>query len=422
MAYFKRLTLLSLLILLSLSVTDSSDAQTAGYEVIPSPDLWYNDVDGILLGLRLRGQVPGTFEDGPHRLEAALWLGTWLPSLPVSYSLSYTEPIDQWSDFGSEASLQFISSVRTGYHEHGFGFNKRWQQGFDERRYREGSLFLTYERRFDDEYVPFPQFWGGGDKFLLKLDTELQDDNRLGWYNINLTGDLQFFGDVYGVTTLSAVQRIPFNNDWGLRLRGFIGAASLDTAPEYLFFRSNRQPINWMNSRVTRAKGTIPQPWIESGNLHVAGGANLRGYTSQDIPINLSDVCPECEGPGDLTIAIPTVPQFSSMAAVNAEFDYFNPVNLAFRKMPYVADFVRFRSYLFFDAGRSLQIQDSEPSAVFANAGAGFSLSLNIPDFQGKPRGFVLRYEIPFWLSEPGNDADPFEIRHLFGFGAVISF
>ena len=83
-------------------------------------------------------------------------------------------------------------------------------------------------------------------------------------------------------------------------------------------------------------------------------------------------------------------------------------------------EFIDFRSYLFFDAGLPLGIGD-EATTIFADAGAGFSLSLNIPDYLGKPRGFVLRYEIPFWLSEPGSE-DSLKLRHLFGFGAVISF
>jgi len=46
---------------------------------------------------------------------------------------------------------------------------------------------------------------------------------------------------------------------------------------------------------------------------------------------------------------------------------------------------------------------------------------LNIPDYLGKPRGFVLRYDIPFWLSDP-DSGDSFKFRSLIGFGAVLSF
>jgi hypothetical protein len=395
----------------------TSDAQTRSYELIPAPDIWYNDVDGIRLGLRLKGQVPGTFEDGPHRLDFGVWLGAWLPDLPVSYYLSYTEPIPAWSDYGSEASIQAISSIRTGYHRHGVAFNKRWQQGFDERRYREMSFFNSYERRFDDEYAAFPLIWSDDHHILSKLTAEYQDDNRLGWYNLSATGTLQYLDDGFGTVSLSAIQRIPFGEYWGLRLRAFAGLASSGTAPEYLFSRSGAPAVHTIDSGITRAKGTIPQPWMRSGNFHIAGGPNLRGYTSRDVPTYLAEPCENCL-PSDFVVTEPVL--FRSMGAINAEFDYFNPVQLLFKRIPYVADFIDFRSYLFFDAGQSLGAGD-DPDPLFADAGAGFSLSLNIPDYLGKPRGFVLRYEMPFWLSEPGNE-DSFKFRHLFGFGAVISF
>lgn len=406
------------LLFLAFTPFSTTNGQTQSYEIIPAPDLWYNDVDGIRIGVRLKGQVPGTFEDGPHRLDAGLWLGTWFPDLPVSYYLSYTEPISAWSEFGSEASVQLISSIRTGYHIHGAGLNKRWQEGFDERRYKEISLFHNFERRFDDEYVQFPNLWSDDNKLLFKLNAELQDDNTLGWYNVSLSGNFQYLDENYGSAVLTAIQRIPFNENWGVRFRGYVGVASTKAAPEYLFSLSTNQQINWINSGITRAKGTIPQPWLRSGNFHVAGGPNLRGYTDRDISAFRLEQCADCSQPS----------LFRSIAAVNAEFDYYNPINVLFRDLPYIADFISFRSYLFLDAGRSLNLHENESdnefydsNTLFSNAGAGFSLSLNIPDYLGKPRGFVLRYEIPFWLSEPG-DEDAFKFRNLFGFGAVISF
>jgi hypothetical protein len=412
--------ILSFFLLIAALSIQKSDAQTPRYEILPAPDLWYNDVDGILLGLRLTGQVPGTFEDGPHRLDAGVWLGLWFPDLPVSYRVSFTEPIRPWSDYGSEASVQLVSSVRAGYHNHGVGFSKRWQQGFDERRYREFILYNSYERRFDDEYAAFPVLWSDGHKLLSTLNFELQNDNRFGWYNIETAGTLQFLDDLFSVWTLRATQQLDFHEYWGLRLRSFTGIASDKTAPEYLFSRSVRQAVHWLESGSTRAKGTIPQRWMESGHIQVAGGANLRGYTSRDID-SFKMRCLAVDDAGNCIEEEASPGLFRSFTAINAEFDYWNPVAVAFNNIPYASEFLSFRSYLFFDAGTSLGINSTEPDEVFSNAGAGFSLSLNIPDYLGKPRGFVLRYEIPFWLSEPGEE-DPFKLRHLVGFGAVISF
>lgn len=400
--------ILSLLLVLPFFLIRHASAQRSGYELLPAPDAWYNDVDGIRVGLRLKGQVPGTFNDGPHRLDAGLWLGTWFPDSPISYYLSFTEPIPAWSDFGSEASIQLLSSVRTGYHNHGMAFNKRWQQGFDERKYRELRFYQSYQKRFDQEYVPFPVLWSEDDKLLSTLIFRLQDDNPLGWYQVQSSLHYQYLNDTYSVFTLTALQNIPLNEHWGFRIRSFTGVASDQAHPEYLFPVSSKPPIDWIENGVTRAKGTIPKPWIDSGNLQIAGGANLRGYTESDFATFAS-----LEN-SDL------VPLSKSITAINVEFDYWNPIDVLFQKIPYAADFLTFNSYLFFDTGTRLDSDNSMSDGWISDAGTGFSLALNIPDNLGKPRGFVLRFDMPFWVSEPGLE-DSFKFRYLFGIGGVIS-
>lgn len=397
-------------------------SQDNSYELIPAPDIWYNDVDGIRLGVRLKGQVPGTFDDGPHRLDAGVWLGTWFPDLPLSYYFSFTEPVFSWSRYGSEAHLRLISSVRTGYQSHGLGLHKRWQRGFDERRYVEAGIFNSFEDRFDGEYIAFPYLWSRDHKILTTLTAEFQNENPLGVYAVSFSGSFQYLDRSYGVGNLTASQQIDINRSWTLRLRGFAGAASSGTDAEYLFSRSFSPAVETLQSGITRAKGTIPQPWMESGNFHVAGGANLRGYTSDDIDNFVYKPCVSCSGDVFINEVSPVL--FRSIAAFNSELDYPNPAGILFDRIPYLGEFMSFRSYLFFDAGTPLGIGEDNihTDTVFADGGAGFALSLNIPDYLGKPRGFVLRYEMPFWLSEPGGNQEAFKFRHLFAVGTVISF
>lgn len=426
-----------ILLLFLVGLVNQGRGQSAGYELIPSPDLWYNDVDGIRLGVLLEGRVPGSFSDGPHRLDAGAWLGLWFPDLPVSYYLSFTEPINPWSQFNSEANIQMISSVRTGYHNHGIGFNKRWQQGFDERRYIEFSNYNSYQRRFNRVYTAFPALWSERDKFLTRFSLEVQNDNPLGWYHLSAHTTFQLNEERYSVFNLSARQQIHFNDYWGVRLRAFAGFASSGTDPEYLFSRSMMPAIQTMDNGFTRAKGTLPQVWMESGNVHVAGGANLRGYVHSDIQAMMPGACEDCSEGDTAPAAQPQL--YSSFAAVNMEFDFWNPLAKMLKEMAYTAEFLSFRSYLFLDAGGSLgssefqwtQLSEAgDPierytngsTDLISNAGAGISLSLNIPDNYGRPRGFVLRYEIPFWLSDPAEGDDTFDFRYLFGFGAVIPF
>src|SRR5690625_1631571 len=430
---FRRL--LTVALLFFIGFLPQVKGQGFGYEVIPKPDIWYNDVDGIRLGVILDGQVPGSFGDGPHRLDAGVWLGLWFPDLPVSYYVSFTEPISAWSEFSSEAAIELVSSIRTGYHNHGIGFSKRWQQGFDERKYIEFSNYNSYQRRFDREYSAFPGMWSDHDKVLTSFSLELQNENPLGWYHLSAETLFQLNDERYSVVNLSARQQIPFNEIWGLRVRAFAGFASSDTDPEYLYSRSMMPAIETLGSGITRAKGTLPQAWLEMGTMHLGSGASRRGYISADMGNCLCRDCEACHAAED----VPGSRLFNSFAAVNMEFDFWNPLTRTLTGMSGISDFLKFRSYLFMDAGRALS--DSEyglkvtgtaqdpsasplppPTELMADAGAGISLSFNIPDNYGKPRGFVLRYEVPFWLSEPGEGNDAFDFRSLFGFGAVISF
>jgi hypothetical protein len=387
-----------------------ANGQSRGYELLPSPDLWYNDVDGIRLGLNVKGQVPGSFDDGPHRLDAGFWVGLWFPDNPVSYYVTLTEPIRPWSDFGSEANLQFLSSIRAGYQKHGISLNKRWQTGFDERRFYQISLHQHYENRMALEYTAFPALWTEEDKWVGGVSLEIQRSNRLGWYNIDTNLNTQYLNDFFAVWTATAIQNVPINDIWGGRIRLFSGIASADSAPEYLFSRSTMPAINTLESGVTRAKGTIPNPWMQSGNFHLAGGANIRGYMNQDVESFTSD-----EGePAPIL-------QYSFISA-NIEFDYWNPFQSLIKESSMISDFLSLRSYLFFDTGRSLQINSADSGELFSDAGTGLALSFNIPNNFGKPRGFVLRYELPLWLSHPKQGDDKFSFRQIVGFGAVISF
>ena len=116
---------------------------------------------------------------------------------------------------------------------------------------------------------------------------------------------------------------------------------------------------------------------------------------------------------------------FDFVSSLNVEFEFPNPVNSLFEGS-IVESFVSFRSYIFGDAGtfsrKNYGVHNlSDYKDQFADAGIGFQFSVNIPDYLGKDRGFALRYEIPFWLSDPAMDENNFKFRNLIGIGAVIS-
>lgn len=406
--FYRCITFFLVLFVVGFSISSESLAQDneSSYELLPAPDAWYNSLDGIRAGIRLRGQMSGTFGDGSHRLNAGLWLGTNFPANPVSYYLKYTEPISSISDFGSEGSISAETSYRTGFQSHGLTFDKRWQTGFNEMNYKELSIGLKGEHRFNEEYLLYQQLWQTQWLYLANATLDLTNTNGLGRYALTFSVDANIAGeaDQFLRSEFTLRQGIDLSEQFSLSGRLYSGFATENTAPEYLFTHSFRSARNWMGSGLTRARGTIPPSWMQTGNIQVTGGPNLRGYLKNDIQL-LNDG---------------NVPLYTSLSALNLELNYSNPLDKGLKEIPVIGGLIDLRSYLFWDSGTSLGITSIEENKVLSDAGLGFLLSIDIPDYLGKSRGLVLRYDIPFWLSHPGTD-NAFKFRQVFGIGATIS-
>ncbi|MFO8028287.1 MAG: hypothetical protein R6U28_00325 [Cyclonatronaceae bacterium] len=398
---------------------------TNGYEVGIAPDLWYNSVDGVLVGARFRGQDPRTFLDGPHRIHAGIWLGTRLPDYPVSYFFSWAHPIVALTDVNSEGGMRLNSSMRTGLHLHEAGLQKRWQPGFDEFVSTELEVFLGLYKRFDTGYLLYDMLWQEEPVSFVRTGFRKRARNRLGRWTLALNaitgmplstdepfvnfqgreetwpGEWGYEG-LFGQMQLQFMQRIDLPSGFYLRSRLFGGATSAATPPEHRYTASDADAFSWHGSAFTRARGTIPVNWMRSGWVHIPSGPGLRGYTFRTTDL--------------LESGIPAWSQHA--VSVNAEFYVPNPLNNYFARIPYAGDFLKLESYLFADGGylnNGTEWQDP----IF-NAGAGFMLSLNIPDYMGQNRGFFLRYELPVWLSDPDENEDSFRLRHLLGVGILF--
>ncbi len=377
----------------------------SGYEMSFRPDVWYNDVDGIRIGSLFEGRMAGTGQEGPHRLDGGIWVSTWFPSLPVSYSLTYTEPLFMREESGDEFNIQLHSSVREGYQKHGASLNKRWQKADDYLNYWETGLGYYLEKRFDDEYTLFPDLWSDSWKGMLKPYLAHHQINRAGVFNLELFSRFNTLETSFYTASLSISQQIRLGGMWQLRLRGHGDIVSSDVYEEYRLFRASGSEIETLNRPVSRSKGTVPVLWSNRGFVHFSGGANIRGYRKSDVT-SIKNSDPRA---------------YERVGALNAELDFPNPVQPAIGNIEYLSEFLSFRTYLFSDAASATGHHDPDLDGLFANIGAGLALTLNIPDHLGKPRGFVIRYESPFWLSDPEGEKN-FKWRHLLGFGATITF
>jgi len=391
----------------------TGQAQERSYSVLPSPDAWYNRVDGFKVGVRLIGQVPGTFDSGPHRLRTVVWLGTSFPKRPVGYDLTFTEPLKAFSDYGSEASWSVISSIKNGYYRHGFRVEKRWQPGFDETMFRELRLQSSVDKRFDREYTVFEHLWSGEQTWNTELRWIDSGKNRMGRSRVAMRAAAQWLGTPFFKAEADLRQKVQLGGAGHISGRIFGGVITSDHYPEQLYLRSGGPAVNLLESRFTEARGSIPPGWVRDGLVHVSGasvgmGPSVRGAVAQEMQ-QLRD--------GDRTGLA------QSMLTVTLEYSTINPIQTYVENSGYLAEFLGFETYLFADAGGAFLEVDRGRSDWLASAGAGAQLRLSFPGPDLKTRSLVLRYEIPVWLSDgPGSDHNDFDVRHIVGIGAVIPF
>ena len=386
----------------------STNLKAQHYKVSPYPDLWYNDVDGARLGVRFLGEVEGTFKDGPHRIDAGVWLGSNLPTHPISYYISFTEPITTISEFGSEGNIHIQSSSRTGYAKHSLSLNKRWQHGFNEFNYVEVSLYNSYEKNFDDSYRLNPEHWSSEWKQI--LGTAFNFSRSIERVDFRAELSLQrILNAGFNTLTIDISNGLQLATHTSIYSRVYVHRSSSNAFGEYLGNVWTNPESNWNKNGYQRAKGTVPSTWITEGFLHFAGGANLRGYINQ-------------------------FSYYNSVYALNMEFSFLNPIQSIIQSSTYFSEILEFKSYVFFDIGAGDHEQfysnsEEKPDDLvlsntgsLADAGLGVQLSANIPDHLGKDRGLFIRYDVPFWLSSPSNNENTIKFRSVIGIGAIFNF
>lgn len=404
-------------------------AQSNSYDLNIYPDLWYNSVDGVRIGGFVLGEMEGEFKSGPHRLDAGLWLGTNFPDQPVSYYVSFTEPLNRDALPGNELNVQFESSIRTGYSQHGISLNKRWQPGFNELVFREISVSLNQEKVIDNAYqlIPFEETnW----KTLLGLDITTNGFTPMGELKANLSLKQNVGSRNFSIGEGELTHLSNLGKGFELNLRLYGALTNSGTPSEYKNSLANRSQISRLENGLMRAKGTIPDSFFENGVVQLAGGFNMRGYNNT---VGYYQGYYSYSGyPEDHKVSY--AGNIDKGASLNAEFVFPNYINSLLNRS-IIGNFVHLNSYLFYDVGTfNAFVYQADMvlnvDKMFADAGLGFEFSVNIPDWLGKDRGFAIRYDMPFWVSDPNglmpigpadSNLSQFEFRGILGIGAVIS-
>jgi hypothetical protein len=376
------------------------------YQINPGPDLWFNTVDGVRFGVKVRGQMAGSFGEGPHRLNVGLWAGSKWPSQPISYYASFTELVPAWSSFGSEATLEAFSSVREGFYRHGLSFKKRWQNGFNENEFIQFNLNTDISRRYDLEYAAIPTLWETNSLYMIEPLLEVtRNHNVLGRLSHHLTarvaGQEVLNDDIFAQFEVEQQGLVHLSYAFKLRHRIFFATSSSKVPVQYQYRLSMGKAIDVLNNGFSRSKGTLPIAGFDRGWLHVSDGPNLRGYGLSEMKLSI----------------INPISTFKHTAAVNLELDVPNPISWVIEQTPILGGILNNRMYIFNDLGQGW---NPRKSPIQSNLGLGVSLGLNLPEKLGNNKVLTLRYDVPFWLSHPLENESNVAFRSIFGLSNII--
>ncbi len=364
------------------------------YLITWRPSIWYNKVDKMRIGGRLKGSY------GRSR---NVYLGAWfgLDSHELDARIRYTNPIvlmgketrgtisaqKMEGRFEIDAHLNFVKAKQLSVPPQ----HRLWI-GFNHSQLIENKGALYTQREFDQKNDFAVTSWDSGKVNNVYL-RYMVNPRGLIW-NSNITVGADLVNDDWGSdfnynTVYTEVKFWLPQNDEGLFLRiyGHKIFSSDDTPIQDLIFLDSANPRERFKRFYLRSNGSIP----EELHYHLPGGGNLRGYFNQPIY-------------GD------------QILAVNVELRKNFKRTLLGRKWHALLGNV---TLVAFADLAEMKKRDSE-NKFYMDAGVGIRLQRLLPDnwftlFTGG-RNLNLRFDFPFWVNEPLPEDNQFQFRWVFGF------
>jgi len=381
------------------------------YEIKYRPDVWWNNYDGIKLGLNLTGG----YLRHHHLFDASVWFNTGAlqkDNIPnendyYSYRINYNTNLDKIAlNTRINASSQFLA----GLYANKFSVIKSDSKGNNKLEVDFLSLYRT-----NNNYL----LNSGWDlqKMNNRIDVNLEHkyNYSYGKGTINLMLQSSALGSAYDYNKLifsaknnNKLKKLKINTRAYLQF----GTGS-NWAEESKLHLAGANNEEMMDSKFTRAEGIVSAEFMEYGyttnHFHQAGGLNLRGYTGYLAP----------EFNEDGTIASYDY-NGTSGAAFNTEIDFTAYLPYSIRKN-------NIASYFFADAGiiTSDKLTKENYKDLFsdirADAGIGFTYTLRNFGPLEAVKPLVIRLDMPLFLNRPpASDEDFYQMRWLIGINKAL--
>ncbi|MFQ6115377.1 MAG: M1 family aminopeptidase, partial [bacterium] len=332
------------------------------------PSLWYNDLDGLKLGLLVKGNYMGRY----HNLQLGVWYGPM--SKKVDFSVRYYDPVESlggrtWALLGfQKMEGRLIGDV---------GLSFTFSKYLSMRPFHYLRLGFNYSELRDLSYAFYRykvkdlQEWEKGvvNKVYFAYHVNPRGAKWFSDFRLRLQSSQDFLGSDFNFNKISGevtFRTSPANID--LSLRWFAGSTIKGERPplQELFCASGANPRAKFEKFWLRSKGAFPKEI----NYHLGGDGNLRGYYNHFI---------------------------SGKQIVAFNFEYKTK-----KRLPLISELTKSLKVStalvgFFDTGKVWdEISGEKYTWNLSDAGFGFRFNKRILG-----RNHTLRVDFPIWLNRP---------------------
>jgi aminopeptidase N len=364
------------------------------YTLYWHPNLWYNGIDGLKLGLDINGH----YYANKHVFNSTLFANTGVfnrdnstPSRLLGYKLSYSHLIKD------NLTGKLDSRLLDGLSLHQIGLTKKQNR----LTYSISIKSMIRPLSNDINYLIYENLWQHGEynnTLNIGLHKALSVRNGNASWNIKSRASYLFSDYNYAFLNTELLR----NFDWkklGFRARLFGQIGNGNFAPESRLMLAGASNEELMENAFSRSIGFIPQEWEGYGSkfnhFHYGGGLNLRGYSGYAATTGDAS-SPKLVYAGE------------SGASVNTEIEFIRNLKLV-KKW----DGLGINSYVFGDAG--WLYYSGVHSGLRTDAGIGILSNIYFSKYNViKPVAF--RIDFPLFVNRiPYSEPNYFTLRYIVG-------
>lgn len=386
------------------------------YVVKWRPDAWFNNYDGLKLGLHLSGN----YFNYSRFFDFNFYLNTGLaqqkvPEIaninkndPVSITFSFRTPLEKVL---KNSAIHIESRVLDGLQHYSGGID--WSTISNQT-----GISVSYSSDYRKDlqsiaYLLYPDEWGVGsydNVIIASLIHRYKAEDGNGTINLDLRSSSIGSNYDYSYLTLTVTDNYYFSK-FVLRSRaiGQFGTGT-DYAKESALYLAGANSEELVENKFTRSRAFVPEDWLGYGSstnhFHQGGGLNLRGYAGYLSPQEAAD--------GTLRFSYRGTTGWAFSEEL--EFAKFLPI-----KPKWTQNWLSLNIYLFGDAGSinyDLPEEKLLMSDVRADAGIGVTATIKKFFSLQSVKPFTIRCDFPLWLKRPpASDGDFVKLRYVIGIG-----